>query len=386
MTASDDEIRASLVDAPIPPLLASVAHLTGDLSIVRDDLRPDLTRVLEPDAGYSPEQIAEARELAAAALIRHRDAGNPKQPPLTAAGRRSLVEFVNGSPIDDDAESLYEAELALDGADVRRPAWTVSEISPSPRVVVGIVGAGMSGIIAAHRLRQAGVEVVVFEKNDDVGGTWLENDYPGCRVDIQNHFYSYATAQTPDWPQYHSPQPVLLDYFRTCIERFGVGDCIRYSTEVLGARWDETECAWFVDTSSEGREPETHRLDALVSATGQLNRPLMPNIKGIDDFAGRWFHSAQWDRTVDLRDKRVGVIGTGASAAQFIPARRRSRGRPRGVPAHAAVAPSGACVRRGRVGHAARAAPPRAAIRELGPPLDLRPHARGPAAARDRRS
>ena len=275
--------------------------------------------MLEPDAGYSPEQIAEARELAAGALIRHRDSGCPKQPPLTAADRRRLVEFVNGAPIDDDAEPLYEAELALDGADLRRPTWTVGEISPGTRVTVGIVGAGMSGIIAAHRLRQAGVEVVVFEKNDDVGGTWLENDYPGCRVDIQNHFYSYATAQTPDWPQYHSPQPVLLDYFRTCIERFGIADCIRYSTEVLGARWDEDECAWFVDTSSEGREPETHRLDALVCATGQLNQPSMPDIKGIDDFTGPSFHSARWDWTVDLRDKRVAVIGTGASAAQFIP-------------------------------------------------------------------
>jgi 4-hydroxyacetophenone monooxygenase len=319
IAASDDEIRASLVDAPIPPLLASVAHLTGDLSIARADLLPDLARVLEPDAGYSPEQIAEARELAAGALIRHRDAGNPKQPPLSAADRRRLVEFVSGAPIDDDAEPLYEAELALDGADLRRPTWTVSEISPGTRVTVGIVGAGMSGIIAAHRLRQAGIEVVVFEKNDDVGGTWLENDYPGCRVDIQNHFYSYATAQTPDWPQYHSPQPVLLDYFRSCIERFSIADCIRYSTEVLGARWDETECAWFVDTSTEGGPPETHRLDALVCATGQLNRPAMPDIKGIDDFTGPSFHSARWDWSVDLRDKRVAVIGTGASAAQFIP-------------------------------------------------------------------
>ena len=114
ITASDDEIRASLVDAPVPPLLASVAHLTGDLSIVRDDLLPDLARVLEPDAGYSPEQIAEARELAAGALIRHRDAGSPKQPPLTAADRRRLVEFVSGSPIEDDTETLYEAELALE--------------------------------------------------------------------------------------------------------------------------------------------------------------------------------------------------------------------------------------------------------------------------------
>jgi 4-hydroxyacetophenone monooxygenase len=319
ISESDDEIRTILVDAPVPPLLASIAHLTGDRSIMRDDLRPDLTRVLEPDAGYSPEQIAEARELAAAALIRHRDAGNPKQPPLTAADRRWLVEFVNGSPIDDDAESLYEAELALDGTDLRRPTWTVNDISPGRRVRVGIVGAGMSGIIAAHRLRQAGVEVVVFEKNNDVGGTWLENDYPGCRVDIQNHFYSYATAQTPDWPQYHSPQPVLLEYFRTCIERFGVADCIRYSTEVLGARWDEAECAWLVETSTAGGDPEQQRLDALVCATGQLNRPSMPKIKGIDDFSGPWFHSARWDDTVELHNKRVGIIGTGASAAQFIP-------------------------------------------------------------------
>jgi 4-hydroxyacetophenone monooxygenase len=319
ITASDDEIRASLVDAPIPPLLASVAHLTGDRSIVRDDLRPDLTRVLEPDAGYSQDQIAEARELAAAALIRYRDAGSPKPPPLSVTDRRRLVEFVNGAPIDDDAESLYEAELALDGADLRRPTWTVRDIDADAHVTVGIVGAGMSGIIAAHRLRQAGIDVVVFEKNDDIGGTWFENDYPGCRVDIQNHFYSYATAQTPDWPQYHSTQPVLLDYFRTCIEHFDVADCIRSSTEVLGARWDETERAWFVETSSAGGPPETQRLDALVCATGQLNRPSMPDIKGIDDFTGPWFHSARWDHTVDLRGKRVAVIGTGASAAQFIP-------------------------------------------------------------------
>src|SRR3954452_24293949 len=294
IVASDEEIRASLVDAAIPPLLASVAHLTGDLSIILDDLRPDLARVLEPDAGYSPEQIAEARELAAGALIRHRDSGSPRQPPLGAADRRRLVEFVSGTAIDDDAEPLYEAELALDGADLRRPTWTVSEIRPDARVTVGIIGAGMSGIIAAHRLRQAGVEVVVFEKNDDVGGTWLENDYPGCRVDIQNHFYSYATAQTPDWPQYHSPQPVLLDYFRRCIDRFGIADCIRTSTEVLGARWDAGEHAWFVDTASDRGAPETHRFDALVSATGQLNRPSMPSIEGIGDFAGPSFHSARW--------------------------------------------------------------------------------------------
>ena len=111
----------------------------------------------------------------------------------------------------------------------------------------------------------------------------------------------------------------MLDYFRKCIERFDVADCIRTSTEVLGARWDEGECAWFVDTSTTGGARETQRFDAVVCATGQLNRPAMPDVKGIDDFKGPSFHSARWDDTVELHGKRVAVIGTGASAAQFIP-------------------------------------------------------------------
>ena len=317
--ASDDEIRAALTDAAVPPLLAAVAHLTGDLSIIRDELTPDLAKILEPDAGYTPEQIALARSLAADALIRHRDAGSPSAPPLSDGDERRLVEFVSGTTIADADLPLYEAELAIDGQDLRRPAWQVDDIAPGATFSVGIIGAGMSGIIAAHRLRQAGVDVTILEKNEDVGGTWLENEYPGCRVDIQNHFYSYACAQTPEWPQYHSTQPVLLDYFRSCVDRFGLRDHIRFNTEVLGARWDEDERCWYVEVSQEGRPPSTERFDALVSATGQLKRPSMPDIPGIDDFAGPWFHSARWDKGVDLRDKRVVVIGTGASAAQFIP-------------------------------------------------------------------
>ena len=317
--ATDDEILASLTDAPVPPLLAAVAHLTGDLSIIRDDLRPDLTKVLEPDAGYSAEQLEEARSLAAAALIRHRDAGSPKPPPLGDDELRRIVEFVSGAPIATDDLALYEAELAIDGLDLRRPTWRVEEVAADRAVRVAIVGAGMSGIIAAHRLQQAGVDVVVFEKNEDVGGTWLENEYPGCRVDIQNHFYSYACAQTPDWPQYHSPQPVLLDYFRSCVDQFGLRDRIRFSTEVSGARWDEAAQRWDVDVERADGTRATEHFDVFVCATGQLNRPSMPAIPGIDEFAGPWFHSARWDKGVDLRDKRVAVIGTGASAAQFIP-------------------------------------------------------------------
>ncbi|MCU1374559.1 MAG: hapE, partial [Actinomycetia bacterium] len=314
--ASDEAIREAVADSPLPPLLAAVAHLTGDHSLVRDDLRPDLTRVLEPDAGYSPEQVEAGRALATAALVAFRDGGSKPAPPPDADDVRRLVEFVAGGPVDDGELPLLEAELALDGVDLRAPAWHLPE---GRRFTVGIVGAGMSGIAAAHRLRQAGVEVVVFEKNDDVGGTWLENDYPGCRVDIQSHFYSYSFAQTPDWPQWHAQQPVLLDYFRQCVDRFGLGDAIRFRTEVTDARWSDDDQHWRVETLAADGTGETHVVDALVSATGQLNRPLLPDISGIDRFEGPWFHSARWDHDVDLAGKRVAVIGTGASAVQFIP-------------------------------------------------------------------
>src|SRR5207249_9352555 len=134
--------------------------------------------------------------------------------------------------------------LALDGTDLRAPRWRAAELAPQRELRVGIVGAGMSGIAVAHRLRQAGVPVVIFEKNDDVGGTWLENDYPGCRVDVPNHFYSYSFAQKDDWPQHFSSQDVLLDYFRQCADELGIREHIRFGTEVTSASFDDERATW----------------------------------------------------------------------------------------------------------------------------------------------
>jgi 4-hydroxyacetophenone monooxygenase len=319
ITDDDEAIRAGVCDAPVPPLLASVAHLTGDLSVLRDELRPDLTKVLAPDNGYAPEQLAAARDVAAEALIRFRDSGSDPAPPPDDDTLRRLVEFVAGGPVDDEHVRLLEEELALDGIDLRAPQWHKSDLAADVELTVGIIGAGMSGIAVAHRLQQAGVPFVVFEKNEDVGGTWFENDYPGCRVDIQNHFYSYSFAQTGDWPQFHSQQKVLLEYFRHCVDEFDLREHIRFDTEVIEARWSDDDQHWVVQTRTANGQTQTHVVEALVSATGQLNRPLMPDIPGIDDFEGPWFHSARWDHTVDFTGKQVAVIGTGASAVQFIP-------------------------------------------------------------------
>jgi 4-hydroxyacetophenone monooxygenase len=177
----------------------------------------------------------------------------------------------------------------------------------------------MSGLLAGHRLQQAGVPFVIVEKDADVGGTWLENTYPGCRVDNPNHNYSYSFAQRHDWPLHFSTQDVLLDYFRRCAAEFGLGAHIRFGTEVTSATWSDADRAWTVRTRDANGRVDAINANAVISAVGQLNRPSVPDLRGRDSFAGPAFHSARWDASVDLRGKRVAVIGTGASAVQFVP-------------------------------------------------------------------
>jgi len=323
ITEDDDTIRRLLADVPVAPLLTAVAHLTGEYDLLREDIRPDPALIpMPPDDGYPFETASLARALATEALIRFRNRGCTPAPAPDARQLRALIAFVlatNPDTLDDDYLRLLQEELALDGADLRAPGWRIAEVAPGRRVTAAVIGAGMSGIVVAHRLRQIGVEVQVFEKNADVGGTWFENVYPGCRVDVPNHVYSYSFAQTSHWPHYNSTQPVLLDYFHTCAHELGVADVTSFGTEVIEAIWDDDERCWSVRVRAADGTERIHRANIVVSAVGQLNRPLMPAIEGIDTFRGQSFHSARWDSKVDVAGKRVAVIGSGASAVQFIP-------------------------------------------------------------------
>jgi 4-hydroxyacetophenone monooxygenase len=314
----DDAIRAALADAELPPLLPALAYCTGDLTILDDTLRPDPLLAGMPQGGLTEEQQARIRDLAFGVLVAFRDAGcRPASPPDDATLLR-IMEFAVATPGLDAYLPLLEEELAHRGEDRRAPTWHMSEVVPDRPFHVVVIGAGMSGLLAAHRLQQAGVSFVVVDKNDDVGGTWLENTYPGCRVDNPNHNYSYSFAQRHDWPFHYSTQDVLWRYFRECADAFGLRGHIRFRTEVQALSWSDTDARWTVHV----RTPDGDRTltaDAVVSAVGQLNRPRYPDIPGRDRFSGASFHSARWDHTVDLRDRRVAVIGTGASAMQFIP-------------------------------------------------------------------
>jgi 4-hydroxyacetophenone monooxygenase len=318
ITEDADFIRAALEDAHVPSLLPTVAQLTGDLSLLRHDLRPDPTRIREPQGGLTDAQQAATRALVLEVLLRYRDQGSRPAPPPGAGELRRLMEFIVGGTKIDEYLPILQEEVGISGADRRAPEWHKDAVAKERPFLVAVIGAGMSGIVAAYRLRQAGIPCVVIEKNDDVGGTWFENAYPGCRVDVPSHLYSYSFAQKDDWPQHFSSQQVLLDYFRVCVDEFGVREQIRFSTEVVSAAFDEDRCLWFLHL----RTPDGEKVleaQALISAVGQLNRPNFPRIAGIESFAGASFHSAQWDPGVSLEGKKVAVVGTGCSGAQLIP-------------------------------------------------------------------
>jgi cation diffusion facilitator CzcD-associated flavoprotein CzcO len=183
-----------------------------------------------------------------------------------------------------------------------------------PKVV--IVGGGFGGVAAAIELQRYGFrDLTILERGPDLGGTWLHNTYPGAACDVPSHLYSFSFAQRRDWSQLCSPQGEILDYLRGVARDHGVDRLVVANTEVVSCAWDEDAQAWSV-ASADGR---TWEAQALVLATGQLHRPALPRIDGVETFAGHSFHSAAWDHDYDLQGKRVAVIGTGASAVQLVP-------------------------------------------------------------------
>ncbi|RSO07909.1 cyclohexanone monooxygenase [Streptomyces sp. WAC 06783] len=182
-------------------------------------------------------------------------------------------------------------------------------------VRVAVIGSGFGGLGAAVRLRRQGItDFVVLERAGSVGGTWRDNSYPGCACDVPSHLYSFSFAPNPEWPRNFSGQPHIRAYLERVTDTFGLRPHIRFDSEVRSLRWNGEELYWEVETAS-----GSLTADVVVSATGPLSDPKVPDVLGLDSFPGKVFHSARWDHDYDLRGKRVAMIGTGASAIQIVP-------------------------------------------------------------------
>ncbi|HEY1926280.1 MAG TPA: NAD(P)/FAD-dependent oxidoreductase [Caulobacteraceae bacterium] len=311
----------ALGEAHLPALLMSLVHLTGDASLLSQERRASYDFILSDgfDGGYPAAVQEDIRKRARAAILAHLD-GKPLAPTPDLATVRRMMDWIAGADIPAHYADFLIDELQLSGSDTKAPDWSAPGLkSAAAKMKVIVVGSGMSGLLAGIRLQQAGVDFTIIEKNPDAGGTWLENVYPGCRVDNPNHMYSYSFEPNHDFPQYYSTQPVLLAYFRRVADKYGLRRHIRFNTEVEEARFDEARNLWRVSVRTADGAHETLEANAVISAVGQLNRPRLPDIEGLESFAGPSFHSARWRHDVDLEGKRVAVIGTGASAFQFVP-------------------------------------------------------------------
>ena len=329
LTGTDDELRVALRDVNLPNLLVVVAQLSGDAGWLTPRYTPQPIVATQgsmfPDdtGGYADDVAAEIRAGAFELLSKLRD-GQFTVPDAPSLERfNELLSFSVAEPVPPAFAAMLLEETQLTDRDAQWRDVLTQARNKHPGGVadfhVVIVGAGMSGLGMAAKLKAANIAFTVLEKNDSVGGTWYENSYPDCGVDTPNHFYSYSFERNPNWSGYFSKRDELHAYFQRCVVDFGVGDHIRLSTEVAGADYDPTTCLWRVRiTGPEGRT-ETLSANVLISAVGQLNRPSLPDIAGLSDFAGPMFHSARWRADLNLQGKRVAVIGAGCSAVQFLP-------------------------------------------------------------------
>ncbi len=321
ITEDDAAIARAIEQAHLPSLIAALVHVTGDPASLRGDIKPVYDFFGDGQGGFTEEQRDRVRSEALKALKAFRENGSKLPPPLAAGVVREMMNFVAGAPIPEHYVPFLQEELALQGGDPKAGDWG-KDLPAGARkdFRVLIIGAGMSGILAAIRLKQAGISFTIVDKNADVGGTWFENSYPGCRVDNPNHLYSYSFEPNYDWPQHYSTQDKLWAYFRNCADKYGIRPLVRFNTEVVESVYDEKRAVWASRLRGKDGREETLEFNAVISAVGQLNRPKMPDVKGIETFKGVSFHSSSWNHSLDLKGKRVAVIGTGASAFQFVPA------------------------------------------------------------------
>ncbi len=327
MPGGDDALRAALRDVNLPNLLMVLVQIADDECWLAERYRPQPITTPEgsmfPDdsGGYEEDVAEEIREAAFAVIRDLRDGKRPVPQPPDLERFTEMMSFSVAEPVPSEYAAMLMEEIGFVDRDEqwRKPLARAQQQNEQGDFNVIVIGAGMSGLGMAAKLKEAGIPFTVIEKNDAVGGTWYENSYPDCGVDTPNHFYSFSFERNPNWSGYFSKRDELYGYFERCADDFQVREHIRLETEVVSARYEARGCVWRVRIRDKEGVEQTLSANVVISAVGQLNRPFVPDIEGMDSFAGPLFHSARWEHQHDLHGKRVAVIGTGASAVQFLP-------------------------------------------------------------------
>ena len=308
-------VETALRSASIPTLVMCLAHITGDDHWLTERYRPqrDTNLIHDESGGLSPEAQDEVREAMRAVLDELMNDERALPSMLSVERLTTLMRMCVAEDVAPEYAPMMLEELGFVDRDVH---W-LREIGPGDDFRVLVIGAGFAGICAAVKLDALGISHDIVEKNTDIGGTWFDNNYPEAGVDTPNHFYSYSFAPNPHWRHYFSKRSEIWEYARSVADEYGVRSRVRFATEVSSLSWDESQQQWHV-TLHGPDGPESRSYHAVITAVGQLNRPNLAPARGIENFNGPWFHSAHWDHGIDLAGKNVAVVGTGASAMQFM--------------------------------------------------------------------
>ncbi|CDO89108.1 4-hydroxyacetophenone monooxygenase [Mycobacterium triplex] len=315
----DDIIRAAVEDASVPALLMSMVHMTGDMGLLAELPKPVALIAMDLQGAMSEPDKETVRERAFDVIRDYRDRGCP--PPFVpdADEMRVMLNAMSAGTVTEEFVDYIAADLRFSDADQCGPvlASTPKQRSEFPVIVIGC---GEAGLLAGIKLKAAGVPFTIIEKRSGVGGTWLANRYPGCRVDIASQYYAYSFEPTDHWTHYYSEQPEILQYLQDVADRHGIAPHARFNTEVTSATWDDASATWTVLTRSADGGEAALTARALICAVGQFSNAVIPDIKGANEFRGPSFHTADWRDGVDLRGKQVAVLGAGASGFQLVPA------------------------------------------------------------------
>lgn len=315
----DDVIRAAIDEASVPALLMSMVHMTGDLSLLDELPSPFMLIAMDLQGGMSEADKDTVRARAFDVVREYRDRGCP--PPFVpdADQLQRMLDVVSVGQVTGEFVDYVAADLRFSDADQSGPvlASTAEQRNAFPVVVIGC---GEGGLLAGIKLQEAGIPFTIIEKQSGVGGTWLANRYPGCRVDIANQYYSYSFEPTDHWTHYYSEQPEILGYLNDVADRYDIRANTRFDTEVIAATWDDASATWRVETRASDGTRDILVARGLICAVGQFSNAVIPNIDGANMFGGPAFHTADWREDVQLIGKRVAVIGAGASGFQLVPA------------------------------------------------------------------
>ena len=314
MNISKQTLESALDSASFPVVAALLVHFTGDISILEKLPRPNQAVLGEIQGFLSEDDKQTIKKIALKEISKFfsnhevNDIYVPSNEELN-----KMMSFVVGENVSPDYIPMMLRDLNITSQDLK-----LSSVTSKPSLEVLIIGAGMSGILAAIKLAERGIKFKIYEKNINLGGTWFENRYPGARVDIANHFYSYSFEENHQWSEHFSQQPELLDYFKRCFDKYDIQKNTYFETQVTDMKFDDETKIWEV-TSIHNKKSNKEVINIVLSCVGQLNQPKIPDIEGMDEFQGNMFHSSKWPDDDVIAGKKVAVVGSGASAFQIVP-------------------------------------------------------------------